>query len=67
MNNIWLLIGVALAAAAAFSFVLLLSRRYKRCPSNRILIIYGKVGKGDSARCVHGGAAFVIPLIQDFD
>ena len=31
-----------------------------------MLVIYGKVGNGDSARCVHGGAAFVWPLIQDY-
>jgi flotillin len=48
-----------------FSFALLLVRRYKRCPSNRILVIYGKVRQGDTSRCIHGGAAFVMPLIQD--
>lgn len=46
-------------------------RRYKRCPSDRILVIYGKVGRnraGDvrTAKCIHGGAAFIWPLIQDF-
>ena len=40
--------------------------RYKRCPSDRILVIYGKTGAGQSARCVHGGAAFIWPVIQDF-
>ncbi|MBL7779850.1 MAG: flotillin family protein [Saprospiraceae bacterium] len=40
--------------------------RYKRCPSDRILVIYGKTGAGQSARCIHGGAAFVWPVIQDF-
>jgi len=40
--------------------------RYKRCPSNRVLVIYGKVGKGKSAKCVHGGGAFVLPIIQDW-
>ena len=46
-------------------FVVFLSlvRCYKRCPSNKILVIYGKTGKG-AAKCVHGGAAFVWPLIQ---
>jgi len=48
-----------------FSFILLLARRYKRCPSNRILVIYGKTSGGNAARCIHGGAAFVIPLIQE--
>jgi len=39
--------------------------RYKRCPSDKVLVIYGKTGKG-SAKCIHGGAAFVWPVIQDY-
>jgi flotillin len=39
--------------------------RYRRCPSNRILVIYGKTGSGAS-RTIHGGAAFVWPLLQDY-
>lgn len=42
------------------------SKQYKRCPSNKILVIFGKVGTGKSANCIHGGGAFVIPLLQDF-
>lgn len=42
-------------------------RRYKRCPSDRILVVYGKVGGGESAKCIHGGAAFIIPVIQDYE
>ena len=38
--------------------------RYKRCPSDKILVIYGKTGGGRSSRCIHGGAAFIVPLIQ---
>ena len=41
-------------------------RRYKRCPSDKILVIYGKTRKGQSSNCVHGGAAFVWPVLQDF-
>ena len=44
----------------------MLAKRYKRCPSNRMLVIYGKVGAGTSAKCIHGGAAFVMPVIQDY-
>jgi len=40
--------------------------RYKRCPSDKILVIYGKTG-GGSAKCLAGGAAFVIPIIQDYE
>ena len=48
-----------------FFTIVALAKMYKRCPSDRILVIYGKV-KGDrSSRCIHGGASFIIPLIQD--
>lgn len=51
-----------------FIFVLIYSllRRYKRCPSDHVLVIYGKVGGKDSAKCIHGGAAFVWPIFQDY-
>ena len=61
------------AVAVFFIFILIVSffRRYKRCPSDRILVVYGKVGKGGdaesrSAKCIHGGAAFIWPVIQDY-
>ena len=46
--------------------VVFLASRYKRCPSDMILVIFGKVGVGQSARCIHGGGAIIWPLIQDF-
>src|SRR4051794_12751855 len=63
----WLAVTVIAAGLGLFSLLLMLPRRYKRCPSNRILVIYGKTGGGNAARCIHGGAAFVMPLIQDYD
>lgn len=63
---IWLGVIAFFVCVVLFSFLMLLKQRYKRCPSNRVLVIFGKVGAGDSARCVHGGAAFVWPLIQDY-
>ncbi|WP_291848582.1 flotillin family protein [Lutibacter sp.] len=42
-------------------------RRYKRCPSDRILVVYGKTGGGQSAKCIHGGASFIWPIIQDYE
>ena len=71
MSSTFLLIIVA---TVIFVFVLLIGlfRRYKRCPSDRILVVYGKVGKGSddlgrSAKCIHGGAAFIWPVIQDYE
>jgi len=40
--------------------------RYKRCPSDRILVIYGKIGEGQTSRCIHGGGTMVWPVIHDF-
>ncbi len=60
---------VAMCVALALlllSTLIFVAKRFKRCPSNRVLVIYGKVGHGDSARCIHGGASFVWPLIQDY-
>jgi len=63
----------AIAAAVLFFFILIYSmfKRYKRCPSDRILVVYGKVGGtaegARSSRCIHGGAAFIWPIIQDYE
>jgi len=50
-----------------FGFVFAIARRYKRCPSNKILVIYGRTAKGQSAKPLHGGGTFVWPLIQSYD
>src|SRR3954465_126021 len=60
-----LIFGVA-AAVVLFGMLMFVAKRYKRCPSNRVLVIYGKTSGGNAAKCVHGGAAFVIPLVQDY-
>ena len=60
---VYLIGGVALLLFTAFIGFL---TRYKRCPSDRVLVIYGRVGEGRSARCMHGGAAFVLPIVQDY-
>jgi flotillin len=49
-----------------FFTVAFMASRYKRCPSDKILVIYGRVDKGRSSRTIHGGGAFVWPLIQDY-
>jgi flotillin len=46
--------------------VVFVATRYRRCPSNRILVIYGRVGVSRAAKCSHGGGAFIWPLIQDY-
>lgn len=64
--NFWTGLTIVFVVLTLFSLVLFAARRFKRCPSNRVLVIYGKVGDGKSARCIHGGAAWVVPLIQDY-
>ena len=49
----------------AIVIVSALLKRYRRCPSDKILVVYGSTGKG-SAKCVHGGGVFVWPIIQDY-
>ena len=59
----WILFIVAFVALF-LSTLIFFASRYKRCPSDAILVIYGRVG-GKTARCIHGGGALVWPLIQD--
>ena len=40
--------------------------RYKRCPSDKVLVVYGKTGRDASAKCIHGGAAFIWPVFQSY-
>lgn len=63
------LILVSVIVVILFSMVLLVLSRYKKCPSDKVMVIYGKVGSNKdgstrSARCVHGGASFVWPVLQ---
>lgn len=56
---------IVIGAVLLFVFVAAMVSRYKRCPSDKILVVYGKTG-GASAKCIHGGGAFIIPVIQDY-
>ncbi|HSX11418.1 MAG TPA: SPFH domain-containing protein [Chlamydiales bacterium] len=47
-----------------FSAVYFLAKLYRRCPSNKILVVYGRVGGNKTVQCYHGGGTFVWPLIQ---
>ena len=59
-----LIILILSALAAVLILIFSLSSRYRRCPSDRILVVYGKIGGTGSAKCYHGGAAFIIPILQ---
>ncbi|MGD0664507.1 MAG: SPFH domain-containing protein [Rhabdochlamydiaceae bacterium] len=55
-----------LFVALIFSTILFLARLYKRCPSNKILVVYGRMGGNKTVQCYHGGGTFVWPLIQGY-
>ncbi|MCP9768661.1 flotillin family protein [Lacihabitans sp. LS3-19] len=65
MNMSSPLIIIVVFAIVLFVTIAALVSRYKRCPSDKILVIYGRTG-GTSAKCIHGGGAFVWPVIQDY-
>ncbi len=58
------LIFVAIIVAVVL-FVSIINR-YRRCPSDKILVVYGTTGNRGSAKCIHGGGTFVWPIIQDY-
>lgn len=60
------LLTALVVVAILASLVALFVTRYKRCPANRVLVISGRVGGGESARCISGGGAFVWPVIQEY-
>ena len=61
------LVGIMGAALLVVVFgILILVTRYKRCASDEILVVFGKVKGGQASRCIHGGATLVWPLIQDY-
>lgn len=62
---------VVIVVVILFTTFIAVLTRYKKCPSDQILVVYGKVGRGAngataSAKCVHGGAAFIWPVFQSF-
>ena len=71
MDNPEVLIAVCVIVVVLFAAVAAILSRYRKCPSDKIMVIYGKVGtdkngQAKSAKCIHGGAAFIVPIIQSF-
>ena len=57
---------ILLIVAVLFVTFTAILARYKRCPSDKILVIYGKTGRDASAKCIHGGASFIWPVFQSY-
>ena len=64
-----LLILICVIALLVLTTLIVIASRYRKCPSDKVMVIYGKVGSNSdgtsrSAKCIHGGAAFIWPVIQ---
>lgn len=60
-------VSAILAVVIILTIIGVLSR-YRRCKPNQVLVVYGKTGgEKKSAKLYHGGAAFVLPIIQSYD
>ena len=60
---LYLIVGAAIVGVL---LIMALINRYRRCPSDKILVVYGTSRGSKSAKCVHGGGTFVWPVIQDY-
>ena len=65
-TSAWVAAIIVAVVIVFVAFLLTALRFYKRCPSNRILVVYGKTGHSEAATCMSGGARLVIPLVQDY-
>ena len=62
---------IVVLVVLVFATIVFMLSRYRRCPSDKVMVIYGKLGRNSdgsqrSARCIHGGAAFVVPVFQAY-
>jgi flotillin len=61
-----LIISVIVFIVILFFAAMFMIGRYRRCPSDKVLVISGRVGKGMSSKCMHGGGAIVWPVVQEY-
>ncbi|MDR1908122.1 MAG: hypothetical protein LBQ43_04675 [Holosporales bacterium] len=62
-----MILGLGIIPLILVGVLLFVAQRYKRCPSNKVLVVYGNVGGSKTAKCIHGGGTFIIPLIQGYE
>jgi flotillin len=65
-NIALLILSVIVFIILMFLAVMFMVSRYKRCPSDKVLVISGRVGRGMSSRCMHGGGALIWPVVQEY-
>jgi flotillin len=59
--------GGLVIAVLVFGLIFFAASRYRRCPANRVLVISGRVGGGQTAKTISGGGAYVWPIFQEHD
>ena len=69
--EIQVLVAVCCIVVILMATLIVVLSRYRKCPADKVLVIYGKVGsdkygQSRSAKCIHGGAAFIIPVLQSY-
>ena len=64
--NETIIYGSVIGVVVLVLLIMALLNRYRRCPSDKILVVYGTTGDRGSAKCVHGGGTFVWPVLQDY-
>ena len=63
---------IAVIVILVLSTLLVILSRYRKCPSDKVMVIYGRIGNGNdgtsrSSKCIHGGAAFIWPVVQSYE
>lgn len=66
-----IIVAVMVGVVVLIALIIAILSRYRKCPSDKVLVIYGKVGsekngQARSAKCIHGGAAFILPVLQSY-
>ncbi len=67
-----MLMLICVLALLVLTTLIVIASRYRKCPSDKVMVIYGKVGNNAdgssrSAKCIHGGASFIWPVIQSVE
>lgn len=61
---------ISVAAVIVFALIIAIFSRFKKCPPDRIMVVYGTTGKSQEkknvSKCIHGGATFVMPVFQGY-
>lgn len=60
------ILSLSLLVVFLLVVALTLISRYRMCPPDRVLVVYGKLANGQSSKCYHGGSTFVIPFFQSY-